>query len=380
MRLDAPDPLAHAAAVGWDKRGPHRLPAAASPSPQPLEGPSRAPRNRGPRAVAPSRVLRRGRLIVVGACGSDNATATPRRRGSPGPSSATSAAPSAAIAASPATGVSSGDPAWSAILADAVAHAGQPVDDGYVDRTQLLTAMGVPAALGADADAILELVAKGEAAVRAKQPLPAMGSSADVPGGSGIAAAASLAKFQTFESPYLEFRDFITDAPDQIGRDGPQTAHEDLGTQSNTQTAGGRTGTTKQHTVIDVVVSGSVVRVDVQRDIENTVTETATGASGDERDAEAPDQRPDRRLSQRRRPRPGVPGGIDGRGRNDQPRSRRSRRDCRRARRARARARSGAPTTTPRRSAASPRTTTRRRRSTRSADGGNAATTRSPRT
>ena len=60
------------------------------------------------------------------------------------------------------------------MVADAIAHAGQPAGDigDDLDRGELLAAMGVPAALGPDADAILALVAASEAAARCQQKFP----------------------------------------------------------------------------------------------------------------------------------------------------------------------------------------------------------------
>lgn len=193
--------------------------------------------------------------------------------------------PSAAAPASPAIGSSSTsiDPLFGALLADAIARAGQSGGDPDVDfeREQLFAAMGVRTSLGNDADQVLGLAAASEGAAREKQALPTtIGAPASAgPDGTFVNAVAVVTAFARFPSPYFEFRESMAGFLDSIGRAGPTTLHEDLGTVSDTQAEGGLTGTTQMHTILDVVIAGSDVKVTIDRDVQNTVTDTASGAT-----------------------------------------------------------------------------------------------------
>jgi hypothetical protein len=200
-------------------------------------------------------------VILVNACGGP---ATP----TPPPASGVVTAPSASPGGSggPVV-VGPGDPAFDAIQVDAVARKGEALAV-IDDRGQLRDAMGVRAALGSNADQILALVAANEAAVDAKQ-VEVKTASVRI-----IDAA-----FQKFHSPYVEFRDQMAAAVQAIGQSGGQSFHEDLGNLTNTQTEGGWTGTTTQHTVLDIQITGSDVKVEIDRDISNAVTDVASGTA-----------------------------------------------------------------------------------------------------
>jgi hypothetical protein len=167
------------------------------------------------------------------------------------------------------------------MLADAIAHAGQPAGDlgDDLDRGELLAAMGVPAALGPDADTILALVAATEAGARSQQTFPTDygRTSLAAPNVHPAAPELVLAAFKKFPGPSSEFRTFMAGGVQVIGYQGPDTYHEDLGIDSNTQTAGTLSATTQMHTVVDVVLSGSDVKTRFDTDIHNSVTDTKTG-------------------------------------------------------------------------------------------------------
>ena len=87
----------------------------------------------------------------------------------------------------------------------------------------------------------------------------------------------TLAAFKKFTSQSSEFRTHMAGGVQQIGYDGPASAHFDLGTESNTQKDGALTATTQMHTTIDVAFAGSDVTARFDTDIHNTVTDTKTG-------------------------------------------------------------------------------------------------------
>ncbi len=210
--------------------------------------------------------------LIVAACGAQPSTPPPSVTASPGTPTGTAAA--------------SGDPAFAAMLADAIANAGQPAGDigDDLDRGELLIAMGVPAALGADADKILALVAASEVAARSQQPFPAGPgpTSLRVPDGAFADAADPeliLAAFKKFHGISNEFRDYMVGTVKAIGFEGAQTSHFDLGTVSNTQKEGALTATTQMHSTIDAVFTGSVAKATFDTDIHNTVTDTTTGST-----------------------------------------------------------------------------------------------------
>lgn len=167
------------------------------------------------------------------------------------------------------------------MVADAIANAGQPAGDlgDDVDRGELLAAMGVPDALGSDADAILALVAASEAGARSQQTFPTDygRTSRAAPRADPAAPELTLAAFKKFSAPSGEFRTYMAGGVQQIGYQGPDTFHFDLGTESNTQTEGTLSATTQMHTSGDVVITGSDVKTRFDTDIHNSVTDKKTG-------------------------------------------------------------------------------------------------------
>ena len=155
------------------------------------------------------------------------------------------------------------------MVADAISKNGQPVADAGLDldRELALANMGIPDALGADTAAIFALIGQTEAAARAQHPIP--------PGlGRQGAASARLASFGSFPAPYQEFRGFLTGGVQVIGVAGPNTYHEDVGTDRATQTSGGMTAVSEVHTVLDASFSGSDVKIELDTDIHTNVTDT----------------------------------------------------------------------------------------------------------
>ena len=207
--------------------------------------------------------------LIVAACGAQPSTPPPSAATSPGN-------PSGAALAS-------GDPAFAAMLAAAIANAGQPAGDigDDLDRGELLAAMGVPTALGSDADAILALVAASESAARSQQPVPSDygRTSRAAPNIDPLAPEMILAAFRKFPGLSGEFRAYMSGGVKAIGYEGPATFHADLGTVSNTQTAGALKALTQMHTIIDVVMNGSDVKATFDTDVHNSVTDTTTGSS-----------------------------------------------------------------------------------------------------
>lgn len=166
-----------------------------------------------------------------------------------------------------------GDQAFAAVVADAISNNGQPVADAAldVDRELALTNMGIPDALGADTAAIFALIGQTEAAARAQHTIP--------PGlGRQGETGARLASFGSFPAPYQEFRGFLTGGVQVIGAAGPNTYHEDVGTDRATQTSGGMTAVSEVHTVLDASFSGSDVKMELDTDIHTNVTDTKSGS------------------------------------------------------------------------------------------------------
>jgi hypothetical protein len=206
--------------------------------------------------------------LVVTACGG---TQNPSPTNPPGGPTSSGAAVTA-----------SADPAFASILADALARSGQAVPEPEFDpdRAGLLDEAGVPTALGTDADQILATLAGSETAARAKIVLPTdygRTSRATEPGDSEPNAV--LASFHSFPAPYHEFRDFMRGGVVTVGLAGPTTNHEDLGTETATQTEGAFSGTSQIHSILDVAYNGSDVKLEFDTDIQNTVTDTATGST-----------------------------------------------------------------------------------------------------
>lgn len=164
--------------------------------------------------------------------------------------------------------------------ADAIAHAGEPIADPDVDviRERLLVTMGVPASLGADADRILDLVAANEAAARSRLVPFSWPGTARAPGGvHGVDVLARSPAFTRLKPLHSEFPPMLVEGVTRIGRDGPDAAHVDLGSDSNTEVEGSLSGTTQMHQTVDIVFKGSDVKVSLFTDIQNTVTDTKTG-------------------------------------------------------------------------------------------------------
>jgi hypothetical protein len=212
--------------------------------------------------------------LIVSACGAQTVVS---------PSGPINVSPTPDTPSFTASAGASGDALFAAVLADAIARAGQPVGDGDVDlgREQLLTAMEVGTSLGADADRILGLVAVTEAAAHEKQPIPpALGPTSSVGRhDTFVDAVAIVAAFRGFPSPFIEFVLGMAGTLENIGRAGANTLHEDLGTASDTESGGGLTNTTQMHTIVDVVIAGSDVKLTIDRDVQNTVTDIASGST-----------------------------------------------------------------------------------------------------
>jgi hypothetical protein len=154
-----------------------------------------------------------------------------------------------------------------------LARNGQPLEDPAfdVDREQALANLGITDALGADASAVYALIGQAEAAARAMHPIP--------PGlGRESAATATLAAFRSFPAPYEEFQTAMVGAVQAIGVAGPNTYHEDLGSDKATQKSGGMTAVSEIHTVVDAAFAGSDVKLELDTDIHTNVTDDATGA------------------------------------------------------------------------------------------------------
>ena len=166
---------------------------------------------------------------MVAACGASPSPSPSAAIGaSPGPGQSTVANPSSPASAP------AGDQAFAAVVADAISKNGQPVADAGLDldRERALANMGIPDALGADTAAIFALIGQTEAAARAQHPIP--------PGlGRQGETSARLASFGSFPAPYQEFRGFLTGGVQVIGAAGPNTYHEDVGTDRATQTSAG---------------------------------------------------------------------------------------------------------------------------------------------
>ena len=119
--------------------------------------------------------------------------------------------------------------------------------------------------------AIFALIGQTETAARAQHPIP--------PGlGRQGATSARLASFGSFPAPYEEFRGFLAGGIQSIGAAGPNTYHEDVGTDRATQSAGGMTAVSELHTVLDASFSGSDVKMELDTDIHTNVTDTTSGA------------------------------------------------------------------------------------------------------
>ena len=161
------------------------------------------------------------------------------------------------------------------MVADAVARDGQPVADAAfdIDREQLLTDMGLPEALGADASQVLTLIGQAEADAIRDHPIPA-GLGRETQG----RVTARLAKFASFPEPYAEFRSFLTGGVQAVGLAGPNTYHEDIGTFRATQSSGGMTATSEVHMVADASFAGSDVKVELDTDIQTQVVDAASGS------------------------------------------------------------------------------------------------------
>ncbi len=208
--------------------------------------------------------------LIVSACGGQPVV---------NPSGAASTAPTPDSSAAQA----SNDPLFAGLLADAIAHAGQPVTDLDIDvaRERLMTDMGLQASLGSDADRVLGLAAASEEAARSKEPIPpGLGrTTAAAPDGAFVNAMAIVAAVKRPVAPHQEFKEYLAGGVDAIGFDGPNPFHADLGIQRATQADGALSGTSQIHTTIDVMFAGSDVKATFDTDIQNTVTDTATGST-----------------------------------------------------------------------------------------------------
>ena len=191
-------------------------------------------------------------LLVV-ACGNSAVV-------SPSTETAASSGPNAsgpATNASP-TPVSASGPLFDRVLADAIAHAGQPI-----------------------ADRIMGLVAASEAGARAKQTIPTAVPTAPTSLTTGTFENARflIASFKRVPTLEHEFRGFMAGGVDAIGFDGPNPFHSDLGTSSFTQTEGTLSSRSQMHMTIDVAFAGSDVTATFTTDIQNSVTDTTSGTT-----------------------------------------------------------------------------------------------------
>jgi len=200
--------------------------------------------------------------------------------------------PSTAVMSSPSSGSASATdasaapasgPLFDQVLADAIAHAGQPIGDLEVDvdRERLLRAMGLATSLGPDADRIMGLVATTEAGARSQQTVPTTLPWAPTASGNGsfVEARFLIAAFKRVPTLDSEFRQYLASGVDAIGFDGPNPFHSDLGTTTFRQTEGTLSSSSQIHTTIDVVFAGSDVKATFTSDIQSSVTNTTNGAT-----------------------------------------------------------------------------------------------------
>lgn len=176
----------------------------------------------------------------------------------------------------------SGGPLFDRILAEAIAHAGQPIADldVDVDREALLRDMGLTTSLGPDADRIMGLLATTEDGARAQLSIPTMPAGPTAFGHTSIVDARFLiAAFKRIPTLHTEFRSFMAGGVDAIGADGPNPFHADLGSTTFRQTDGTLASSSDMHMTADVAFAGSDVKVTLQTDVQSTVTDTTSGTT-----------------------------------------------------------------------------------------------------
>ena len=210
--------------------------------------------------MPPARVLTLAVVgLLVAACGAAPVTPSPPASIAT-PTGSSETAPSASAVAT-----SSGNLAVDAIVARAQANAGGPVDP-IDDRVQLLDSMGIRASLGADADQILALMLATEDTARSKQAAPAERS-----------GTVDVALKRVPNIYREEFGNLMAGAVKSIGEPGDNPKTADLGTQTFTQTDGGRSATSTIKAVAVFSFRGSDATLDLTSETQNDVTDTASG-------------------------------------------------------------------------------------------------------
>lgn len=210
---------------------------------------------------------------VVGGCGGAPTTAPsgPATAGSPNPNGST--APSS-------------DPAFEAFRSGIAAVASKPVGNVDARRESLITAMGLRASLGTQADLILAVAAAAEDAARAKPT-----AHIDVPQGTIVYAMAILPvapqppALQVLPPPApppnAELRIYLSGILKGVGNPGPQSISGEPQTATASASDGGMTGTTTMTTTVTATAQGSVAKVEMKRDLHSVVTDSGGATTYD---------------------------------------------------------------------------------------------------
>lgn len=218
------------------------------------------------------RVLSLGVAVIIAtACGGQ----PPVSPSAPATAAAVAGEPTSA-AVSPAV---SGGADADALLAAALAHAGQSLGTEDPNRRAVIDAMDLRTVLGADADHILAVATAAEGAAAAKAQLKPLfaGSSRSTPGGWMVPEMAILASIPAYPPPLSDTRDYLSSSLHSIGGEGSDTAHEDTGTQTASATDGGVASSSEVRTTLDATIDGSDVKVVADRDVHVTATDSKTG-------------------------------------------------------------------------------------------------------
>ncbi len=167
-----------------------------------------------------------------------------------------------------------------ALIALALAQAGQSLGSEDPNLIAVIEAMDLPTVLGADARHILAVATAAEGAAAAKAPFkPAFtGAGERAPAVQIVSAMAILASIQGYPPPLVETRDYLSSNLGEIGKDGANTAHEDTGTQTASAADGGVASSSEVRTTLDITFEGSDVKVLTDRDVHTTATDSATGS------------------------------------------------------------------------------------------------------
>ena len=208
-------------------------------------------------------------VMLAGACGGQTTV-------SPSAPAAVSGNPTSAAGSPVVSGGASAD----ALLAKALTQAGQPLGTEDPNRQAVIDAMDLRTVLGTDAAHILAVATAAEGAAAAKVPLkpPFSASIRSTPNVRIVAAVAVFASIQGYPPPLSETRDYLSSSLDFIGQEGSNTAHEDSGTQTASETDGGVASSSEVRTTLDATVNGSDVKVVADRDVHTTATDSKSGS------------------------------------------------------------------------------------------------------